>query len=295
MAKSRILIQLDCDQQPSTFDAVVAIDAGVDHLLRQAGVNCDNVENLIHGAMFTRGGDDLKSTAIFVGGSDVSAAEAICDKIEQVFFGSVRVSLMADPNGANTTAAAAVLSAEQHLNWNDKTITILGGTGPVGQRIATILGRQVKVLPGNARVRVASRSLDKARETCLRLEKLSGTNCFDPVRVVDPESGLAAIEGAHAVFAAGAAGVGLLDDRWLGRFSALALAIDLNAVPPVGISGIDVFDKGTLRGSTICYGAIGVGGLKMKIHKHCIQTLFQSNDRKLLVDQIFEVGRQLKS
>ena len=30
----RVLIQLDCDPQPSTFDAIVAVDAGADVLLR---------------------------------------------------------------------------------------------------------------------------------------------------------------------------------------------------------------------------------------------------------------------
>ena len=69
-----ILIQLDCDPQPSTFDAVVAIDAGADVLLRHGGVTPETVEPLVHGAMFTRGGVDLKATAIFIGGSDAAAA-----------------------------------------------------------------------------------------------------------------------------------------------------------------------------------------------------------------------------
>jgi hypothetical protein len=102
----KILIQLDCDLQPSTFDAVVATDAGVDVLLRHGGVTKENVVPLVHGAMFTRGGSDLASTAIFVGGSDVAAAEKIAATILATFFGPVRVGVMLDPNGANTTASA---------------------------------------------------------------------------------------------------------------------------------------------------------------------------------------------
>ena len=38
MAKAKILVQLDSDPLPSVFDSVVAIDAGVDQLLRQSPV-----------------------------------------------------------------------------------------------------------------------------------------------------------------------------------------------------------------------------------------------------------------
>ena len=105
-----ILIQLDCDPQPSTFDAVVAVDAGADVLLRHGGVTPATVEPLVHGAMFTRGGADLASTAIFIGGSDVAAAEAVAAKVRATFFGPVRVGVLVDPNGANTTASAAVIA-----------------------------------------------------------------------------------------------------------------------------------------------------------------------------------------
>ena len=65
MAKSKILIQLDTDPQPSVFDAIVAVDAGVEQLLRHGGVTVDEVQELVYGGMFTRSPADLKSTAIF--------------------------------------------------------------------------------------------------------------------------------------------------------------------------------------------------------------------------------------
>src|SRR4051794_21193361 len=106
-----ILLQLDTDPQPSVFDAVVAIDAGVDHLLRHGGVRPEAVRELVYGALFTRGPADLNRTAIFVGGSDVAAGEAVLEAVKKTFFGPFRVSVLFDPNGANTTAAAAVLAA----------------------------------------------------------------------------------------------------------------------------------------------------------------------------------------
>src|SRR6266550_2411424 len=113
----KILIQLDTDPQPSTFDRVVAVDSDVDEVFSYGGVTPDTVEPLVHGAIFTRGGADLANTAIFVGGSNVAAGEALVNRVCDIFFGPVRVSVMMDSNGCNTTAAAAVLSARKHLNF----------------------------------------------------------------------------------------------------------------------------------------------------------------------------------
>ena len=73
----------------------------------------------------------------------------------------------------------------------------------------------------------------------------------------------------------------------------LKVAIDLNAVPPLGIEGIEVHDRGKSYGDVICSGAIGVGGTKMKIHKAAIQRLFEANDSILDAEQIFEIGQSL--
>ncbi|HVJ67190.1 MAG TPA: methylene-tetrahydromethanopterin dehydrogenase N-terminal domain-containing protein, partial [Caulifigura sp.] len=90
----RILIQLDTDSLPSVFDRVVAIDAGVDELFSYGGVTPDNVTGLVHGAIFTRGPADLKNTAIFIGGSNVPAGEALVKAVKKAFFGPMRVSLL---------------------------------------------------------------------------------------------------------------------------------------------------------------------------------------------------------
>src|SRR4051812_17030772 len=95
-ALPKILLCLDTDAQPSVFDAVVAIDAGADQLLRHGGVEPDAVRNLVYGAMFTRGPADLKSTAIFIGGTDVAAGEKLLATATACFFGPMRVSVMLD-------------------------------------------------------------------------------------------------------------------------------------------------------------------------------------------------------
>src|SRR4051812_27262995 len=84
--KPTILVQFDTDPQPSVFDAVVAVDAGVDHLFRHGQVRPEGVRDLVYGALFTRGPADLHCTALFVGGSDVAAGEAVLGGGKATFF-----------------------------------------------------------------------------------------------------------------------------------------------------------------------------------------------------------------
>ncbi|MBM4002268.1 MAG: bifunctional NADP-dependent methylenetetrahydromethanopterin dehydrogenase/methylenetetrahydrofolate dehydrogenase [Planctomycetes bacterium] len=287
MSKPKILMQLDGDAHASVFDAVVAIDAGVDHLLQYHGVGVDNVRELVHGAMFTRGPQDLQQTAIFIGGSNVAAGERLLKEITRCFFASLRVSVLLDANGANTTAAAAVLAARQCVDLSRSQVTVLAGTGPVGQRAARLLAGE------GATVRIASRSLGKAREACdaVRLAVASGR--VEPVQTADAAETLAAIDGSQAVIAAGAAGVELLSDATRRGSNGLQALIDLNAVPPVGITGVDPLDKGKNRDGVLCYGAIGIGGTKMKIHRAAIRKLFESNDQVLDAEQVYALGRDI--
>jgi hypothetical protein len=283
-----ILIQLDTDPQPSVFDRVVAVDADVDQLFSYGGVTPETVEPLVHGALFTRGPKDLTHTAIFVGGSNVAAGEAVLKKVCRTFFGPMRVSVMMDSNGSNTTAAAAVLSAGKHLDLSSAIAVILAGTGPVGLRAAQLLAK------AGATVRIGSRSLERAAIACdeIRLA-VAADSRVAPFATATRESLQQACDGANLVIAAGAAGIELLPAEIQQSLSSLKVAIDVNAVPPAGIAGIEVFDKGTQRDGVVCYGAIGVGGLKMKIHKAALRKLFEANDKVLDWAEIYSIGEEL--
>lgn len=290
MSKPKILFQLDPDAQASTFDAVVAVDSDIDQLFTRSGVQPDEVEGLVHGAMFTRGPSDLKSTAIFFGGSNVAATGTLVAQAKKCFFGPMRVSIMADPNGSNTTAAAAVLCAQRHLDLAGQKIVVLAGTGPVGQRITKIIA----ALNLAGEIVVCSRKVEKAESVISDL-LASGfeTNAtLTPAAAGSTDQAAEVTKNAAVVFAAGAAGIELLDDRW--KQNGIRALIDLNAVPPAGIAGVDVMDSGQERDGSICYGAIGVGGLKMKIHKQAIRTLFESNDKVLDTQSIYEIGLGLE-
>ena len=43
----------------------------------------------------------------------------------------------------------------------------------------------------------------------------------------------------------------------------------------------------------ICYGAIGVGGTKMKIHKAAVRQLFEAHDQVLDAEEIYRIGQRL--
>ncbi|MBD3676721.1 MAG: bifunctional NADP-dependent methylenetetrahydromethanopterin dehydrogenase/methylenetetrahydrofolate dehydrogenase [Planctomycetaceae bacterium] len=283
----KILIQLDTDTHPSTFDRVVAVDAGVDELFSYSGITPENVTGLVHGAMFTRGPKQLQNTAIFIGGSNVHEGEELLETVTDTFFGPVSVSVMMDSNGSNTTAAAAVLSAGQHLDFDNTTAAILGGTGPVGQRAAELLAAR------GATVKLYSRSLSRAESTCRLIQEKSPGATLEPCEL-KPSAELASeLEGSSLLIAAGAAGVQFIEADHLQQIMSLKVAVDLNAVPPTGLGGIEVMDKAFEKLDCLCYGAIGVGGLKMKIHKAAVEQLFLANDQVFSTEEIYGIGESL--
>ena len=127
----QLLLQLDPDRHPSAFDRIVAYDAGVDEVLSYGAVQPADVRALIHGAVFTRSPSELRHTAVWVGGSDVGAGEALADAVREAFFGPFRVSLMMDANGCNTTAAAAVARLAAVVPLKGARVVVLGGTGSI--------------------------------------------------------------------------------------------------------------------------------------------------------------------
>ncbi len=284
MSRPTILIQLDGDEHASVFDAVVATDAGVDRLLQYSRVEATQVRDLVHGAMFTRGPADLKSTAIFIGGANVAKGEELLRQVVRCFFGPMRVSVMMDANGANTTAAAAVIAAGRHVDLAASTATVLAATGPVGQRVVRLLAGR------GAQVRVASRDRSRAALICELIAKEIPGARLTPHSTDGATATAEALQSSQVVIAAGAAGIGLASAADLARAADLPAAVDLDARRTIGLEGIEVTDRAVERNGRIDYGAIGVGGTKMKIHKAALRRLFESNDQVLDAEAIYAIG-----
>lgn len=286
--KPTILIQLDTDVHPSVFDRVVAVDSGTDHVFSYGGVKPEHVMPIVHGCIFTRGPKDLAKTAVFVGGSDVAAGEAVLAEVRKhlmPMFG-LSVSVMLDSNGANTTAAAAVVAAARHLDLKATNSLVLGATGPVGQRAARLLAK------AGGHVRIASRQKERAEAVVAAIRKDVPSADLEAV-AASSSDGPAALDGRDLVIASGAPGVMMLPLKHRAACQTLKVAIDLNGVPPAGIEGIELNDKATNRDECLCYGALGVGGTKMKVHRAAVAALFTRNDAVFDVEQIFEIAKSI--
>ena len=59
-----------------------------------------------------------------------------------------------------------------------------------------------------------------------------------------------------------------------------------------GMDGVDV-DGQMTRDGVLCYGAIGVGGTKMKLHKAAIARLFERNDQVLDAEEVYALAPSL--
>lgn len=282
----KILLQLDGDRVPSVFDAITAYDAGADLLLQYGGVEVKEVRDLVHGAMFTRGVGDLKNSAVFIGGTDVARGEAMLREVGYAFFGPLRVSVMFDANGCNTTATAAVVKILSGGDLNGKKVVVLAGTGPVGQRAAALLAKE------GAQVTLTSRTLERAAAVCAALLERFGVE-IAPAAVANLNATRRVLDGAHAVLAAGAAGVILVPETVWRDHSTLRVLADVNAVPPLGVEGTEVTWGGKEVDGKKLFGAIGIGDFKMKIHKRCIARLFEQNDLVLDAEEVCALAKDL--
>ncbi|MBI4520520.1 MAG: methylenetetrahydrofolate dehydrogenase [Gemmatimonadetes bacterium] len=280
-----LLLQLDTSPHPSVFDRVVALDGGADEVMSYGGVTVDAVRELVHGAIFTRGPKDLHHTAVFIGGTDMAAGERLLAAVQKAFFGPLRVSVMLDSNGSNTTAVAAVARLQQAAgDLTGRRAVVIAGTGPVGVRAAGLLAA------AGADVVITSRRQEPGTAAAGRIRQRFG-GAVRALVVADTSHAATALEGADILLSAGAAGVCLVPhEAWATRAGLRAVA-DVNAVPPLGIEGVEVTDNGADRDGIAAFGALGVGGLKMKIHKACIARLFERNDLVLDAETIAAVGR----
>jgi methylenetetrahydrofolate/methylenetetrahydromethanopterin dehydrogenase (NADP+) len=285
----KILIQLDTDEHPSTFDAIVAHDAGVDELLSYGGIEPDAVRGLVQSGFFTRGPKDLSTLAVWVGGSSVAAGEEVLAEVETAFFGPFRVSAMLDSNGCNTTAATTVARLAREIELKGRRVVIVGA-GAVGLRAAALLigeGCEVAV-SGIPASRLGDKPYRRARGLTVAEER-----GMDVVEPADDEELAKVLDGASLVLAAGPAAVEVLPAAVWREVDSIEVLADFNAAEPLGIEGTEAQDDLAERDGKRVLGALAIGGPKMKVHKACVRRLFESNDAILDVDGVYDIAKGL--
>ena len=282
----RLLLLLDSDPMPNSYDIIVGYDGGADHVVSYGGITPDKVGCLNDGADFTRGPSEKKHTAVFIGGANMATGEELLAAVTKRFFGNFRVSVMLDSNGSNTTAAAGVAQIAKAVPLAGKKVVVLAGTGPVGLRAAALFAKE------GAQVSLTSRDKQRATAACRLIQARFGVSPI-PLAAVDNDARGATIRGADIVFAAGAIGVELLEERhWRDEWN-IELIADCNAAPPLGVGGISATDKGNTRQQKLAFGALGIGGLKLKLHRACIAQLFQSSEQVLDAEEIFALAKTM--
>jgi hypothetical protein len=291
----KLLLQLDCDKFPSTFDTVTAYEAGVDNVLSYGAVMPQDVRGLLQGVMFTRPRADLRQTAVFIGGRQVDLCEHILQAAKDTMFDPYCLSVMLDSNGCNTASATVVALIERSLSLKNAHIVILSGFGPVGLRAAKLLvgdGAKVTVTSLPRELFLGSWDDNRARQDMRIAHAAARESGFDILEMNTRAEILDLLDKADGALSTGPAGVQILRrDDWLNH-SNLQVMADLNVAPPYGIEGIEPHWRGLKHDDQVLFGGLGIGGMKMRVHKAAILRLFE-DDYILDTEEIYQLAKVL--
>jgi hypothetical protein len=301
----KILIQLDSDRFASTFDSIVAHDAGVDVVQGYGGVVSQDVRGLVLSAFFTRGIPDLKNLAVWIGGSDVDLGEELMAEVCRTFFGPFKFSVMLDSNGCNTTASTAIAKLARQTELRGKSALVIG-CGPVGLRSAVLLAGEgcrvlVATLPSallGARLNrdLAQRSLASARKAADDFRGGPFTAAGGSILIHETAGASDLTDGMERVdilVSAGPAGLRMVPASAWTQSQTLQFVLDFNLTEPLGVEGIKAGDDFTLYDGKRALGALAIGNPKMKVHKACLEKLFERNDLLLDVQGVYSIAKQI--
>lgn len=289
MPKRSILHMFDPMPNNSPFDVNMAVDAGFDVLVPYSNVKLEGIHALTQDAIFSRGPSGVKKTALFIGGRDMGLAVDMLESSRRAMIPPFQVSVFADPSGAFTTAAALVACVEKVLKEkHDKALKdckalIFGGTGPVGIATGVIASTQ-----GADAVLVDHLSADTANDAAKQYNRRFGAQLTGAIAKNDEEKS-ALVADADLIFCTAKAGIRVLSSAVLAHAKQLKVAGDVNAVPPLGIEGIELTDFGAPLSSipasaqAFGVGALAVGNVKYQLQHELLKSMLET-DKPLFLD-----------
>lgn len=268
-------------KNPSPFDVNMAADAGFAHILPYTQVTLEEVRPLVQDAIFSRAPEQGRATAMLIGGRDPLLALDMLEEAKAAMLPPwFEISLMADPSGAFTTAAAMIASVEKTLRGRGqelarKQVVVFGATGPVGRiagLMAALAGGRVILAGHDGPTRVRQAAGELGGRFGVALAGADGS---------DAQKKRALLAEAEVVLAAGKAGIRILEAEQLHAAAKLLVAVDVNAVPPSGIEGIEAMDeaKPLLDGKAVGIGALAVGRLKFKTEHELLVSMRDATPR----------------
>ena len=267
--KKTVIIFLDTDKHASPFDILTAVDLFPEaQILPYSNVAVEDAKRIIQDAMFPRGPDGAKQTKIFIGGQDVEKAVKILEIAKKCMFPPFELAVIVDPRGAYTTASAAVVktlatSMEKGIgDLKNKTVTVLAGTGPVGQ-----IASRLYAVEG-ANVVVTSRDISRSTGVAEKINEEIGAERARGVKAAAPSEVGESIKDSEVVLSAGAAGVHLLPLNVLKEHGKRCKVVgDINAIPPLGVEGLKPTDESV----EILPGVWGIGALSIGTFKNKVE------------------------
>jgi len=291
-----ILHMLSPQKHMSPFDVNMAADAGFKVIVPYINVTQEEVTGLVQDSIFSRPPQDSVRTGIFIGGKDALLALDMMDAAKKAMVPPFQVSVFADPAGSFTTAAAMVACVERVLKTKfgrplkGAKIAVFGATGVVGfasSIIAALEGAEVQL--------VAHRGVDRVIKSAAVSKQRFGVD-LEPVNGETEEARSAIIANAEIIFAAAAAGVRVVTAEQKALAKHLLIAADVNAVPPPGVDGMDLFmDGAPLPGcNALGVGPLAIGDIKYKTEAGLFKRMLTSNE-PLHLDfrHAFQLAREL--
>jgi hypothetical protein len=290
-----VFIFLDTDKFCSPFDMLVATDAFPDsNIFKYENVTGDDAGKIVFDALFPRGPLGAAHTKIFINGSNFEMVEKVVESTQKAMASAPwGNSIIVDPRGAYSTAAGAVaktlgLSLEKGFGiLEGKNVTVLAGTGPVGQTAARIYAAE------KANVVITSRALAKGQAVADKINKEAGAQRVKVVEVTKPEQTGVAIKDAEIILAAGAGGIQLLSAEELKKYGKKAKIIaDINAIKPVGVEELGSNDDGKeIKPGVFGIGALAIGKLKIKIETDMIKRATEAPQGLFDYSIAYDIGK----
>ena len=300
MSKNSIIHMIDPTAYVSPFDINMAVDAGYDVVIPYANVELWQVNGLLQDAIFSREPEGVKKTAAFIGGRDIGLAKQMLVTAKKTMIPPFEISVLADPRGAFTTAAALVACVERELKdkhgmeLKDSRGIIFGGTGPVG--IATGV---IASLAGTEITLIDHQSIDTAQSVADEYNASCGSTMRGTIASSDADKAYL-LASEDIAFCTAKAGVEILNDAVLSDTKTLKVVGDVNAVPPLGVRGLGIQDFGaplthaTSSNNAVGIGALAVGHIKYKTQQALLKLLLKT-DKPVYIDfvEAFKVARKL--
>lgn len=261
----------------SPFDINMAYEANFDAVIPYCNVELDEVHALTQDTIFSRRPQGVKRTGIFIGGREFDAALDMMEAARSAMVPPFEVSVLADPSGAITTAAAMVAMAEDRLKTEFQRdiagtrVFVFGGTGPVGTCVALLAAHC------EARVSIVShQGAGAAQLVADRCSRRYGLQ-FDGADGSSPQAISAIMSQAQVIFNAAKAGIEVVDAAQLAAAAQLLVVADANAVPPSGFAGVGANEKRVrLAGGAIGVGALAIGDIKYRVHTGLLEQMYTS-------------------